>query len=71
MQGFIDESGLFILFNFFFFAFYAEIQDGRQKLRGKQFCEKLPVDSTDPLRVKNFVEIVLSRSVSEVNNFCV
>ena len=33
MQGFIDESGLFkILFiYYYFFAFYAEIQDGRQK----------------------------------------
>ena len=30
MQGFIDESGLFIFFIylFFFFVFYAEIQDG-------------------------------------------
>ena len=41
MQGFLDESGLFIFFIylfilfifffFFFFAFYAETQDGRQK----------------------------------------
>ena len=46
MQGFIDESGLFI----YFFAFYAKIQDGRQKCR-----EKMPVDSADTLWVKNFV----------------
>ena len=36
MQGFLDESGLFIflfiyLFYFIFFAFYAEIQNGHQK----------------------------------------
>ena len=34
MQGFIDESGLFIfllILFYFFFAFYAEMQDGRQK----------------------------------------
>ena len=29
MQDFIDESGCF--FFWFFFVFYAEIQDGRQK----------------------------------------
>ena len=33
------------------FAFYAEIQDGRQKSS---------VDSTDTLQVKNFVEIAIS-----------
>ena len=29
----------------------------------------MPVDSADTLRVKNFVEIALSRSVSEINTF--
>ena len=33
------------------------------------FCEKSPVDSVDILWVKNFVEIALSRSVSEINAF--
>ena len=42
------------------FLFNAEIQDGRQKL---------PVDFADTLRVKNFVEIALPRSVSEINMF--
>ena len=33
------------------------------------FCEMSPVDSADTLGVKNFVEIALSRSVSEINAF--
>ena len=49
--------------------FYAEIQDGRQKWQENNFCKKSPVDSPDTLRVKNFVEIALSRSVSEINAF--
>ena len=51
------------------FAFNAEIQDGRQKLRENQFGEKLLMDSEDSLWVKNFVEIAVSRSVSELNVF--
>ena len=50
-------------------AFNAEIQDGRQKWWETIFCEKLPVDSADTLRVKIFVEIALSCSVSEINVF--
>ena len=46
------------------FAFYAEVQDGRQN---GNFGEKLPVDSTDILCVKNFVETAISRTVSEIN----
>ena len=46
--------------------FYAEIQDGRQKWREKDFCEKSPVDFGDTLWVKNFVEISVSCSVSEI-----
>ena len=65
MQGFIDESGLFI----FFLAFYTEIQDGCQKWRENDFCEKSPENSVDTLWVKNFVEIALSDSVSEINAF--
>ena len=51
------------------FAFKAEIQDGRQKWWENDFCEKLPVDSANTLWVKIFVEIALSRSVSEINAF--
>ena len=51
------------------FAFKAEIQDGHQKWRENDFCEKLPVVSADTLWVKNFVEIALSRSASEINAF--
>ena len=51
------------------FAFNAEIQDGCQKWRENDFCKKWPVNSTDTLRVKNFIEITLSRSVSEINVF--
>ena len=60
MQGFLGDSGLFIYL--FFFAFYAEIQNGHPK-------GKSPVDSADNLRIKNFIEIALSRSVSEINTF--
>ena len=51
------------------FVFKAEIQDGRQKCWKNDFCEKSPVDSANTLWVKNFVEIALSRSVSEINVF--
>ena len=60
MQGFLDESGLFI-----YFAFYAEIQ----KWQENDFGEKSSVDSADNLWVKIFVEIALSHSVSEINTF--
>ena len=48
------------------FAFYAEIQDGRQKWRENGFREK-PVDSAYTLWVKTFIEIALCCSVSEIN----
>ena len=54
-----------------FFAFYAEIQDGCQKWRQSDFGEMSPVDSADNLQVRNFVEITLSRIVSQINVFCV
>ena len=38
------------------FAFYTEIQDGRQKWGGNNFWRKSPVDSADTLQVKTFVE---------------
>ena len=49
--------------------FHVEIQDGRQKWWENDFWEKSPVDSADNLRVKNFLEIALSHSVSEINTF--
>ena len=52
-----------------FSAFYAEIQDGRQKWQENDFWEKSPVDSADTLWVKYFVKITLSRSVSKINAF--
>ena len=36
MQGFLDESGLFI-FYLFLFVLYAEIHDGPPKVAGKIF----------------------------------
>ena len=46
------------------FAFYAEIQDGCQKLRENNFCERSSVDSADTLRVKKFFEIALPSTIS-------
>ena len=49
--------------------FNAEIQDGRQKWQENYFWEKSAVDSAATLRVKNFVEVALSRSISEISGF--
>ena len=49
------------------FAFYTEIQDGHQKLWESVFCKMSPIHSADTLWVKNFVEIALTRTVSEIN----
>ena len=46
-----------------------EILDDRQKWRGKDFWEKLPVDSADTLWIKNFVEMALSHTVFEIKAF--
>ena len=46
---------------FILFAFYAEIQNGHQKWQENDFWEKSPVDSADTMRVKDFIEIALSR----------
>ena len=45
------------------------MQDGRQKWQEIHVSEKSPVDSPDPLGVKNFDEITLSRTISEINAF--
>ena len=39
------------------------------KWQRNDFWEKSPVDSADTLRVKNFVEIAPSHTVSEINTF--
>ena len=39
------------------------------KKRENEFWEKSPLNSADTLRVKNFVEIALSRTISEINTF--
>ena len=57
MQGFLDEWFVyFFIYLLIFFAFYAEIQNGHQKWQ-------------ESPRVKNFVEIALSCSISEINGF--
>ena len=38
-------------------------------MAGKRFLRKSPVDCADTLWVKNFIEIALSRTVSEINAF--
>ena len=38
-------------------------------MAGKRFLGKSQVDSADTLWIKNFVEIILTRSVSEINTF--
>ena len=65
MQGFLDESGLFI-----FFCVSCRNLKWPAKVAGKLFLgKKSPVDSADNLRVKNFMEITLSRSISKINRF--
>ena len=49
--------------------FNAEIQDGCQKWQENDFWEKSAVDCAGTLWVKNFVEIALSRSISEISRF--
>ena len=47
----------------------AKIQDGRKKWQEIDFWEKSPVESADTRWVKNFNEITLSHTVSEINVF--
>ena len=42
---------------------------GAKSGRENDFCEKSPVESADIMRIRNFIEIALSRSVSEINGF--
>ena len=52
-----------------FFVFYAEFQDGRQKLWENDIWQKVPDDSEYTLGVKYFPEITLPRKISEINVF--
>ena len=52
-----------------FLQFITEYQDGCQKLRENEFWESLVVDCMDNLWVKNFFEIALAHSISEINTF--
>ena len=49
--------------------FYTETQDGSQKLQENNFLEKLPDDSADTLGIKNYANIALPCTISEVNSF--
>ena len=69
INDFVEMTIFLCLAFYFFLAFYAEIQDGRQKWQENDFWVKSPVDSADTLRIKNFVEIALARSVSKINVF--
>ena len=41
----------------YFFAFYTKIQDGCQKGRENDFCEKSPVDTADTLWSKILLKL--------------
>ena len=72
---FISKYKVCIYFTFFsfvclfVFAFYTEIQNGHQNWQENDFWGKSPVDSADTQWVKNFVEIALVHTVSEINEF--
>ena len=58
-----------LFFKYFFFFFFLRSTQ-KFKMTANDFCEeKFPVDSADTLRIKNFVKIALSHSVSEINAF--
>ena len=73
------EMTIFLCLMFFHFLpkckvfvyeyFMTEIQDDCQKWQENNFWEKSPIDSTNTLKVKHFVEITLSHTVSEINVF--
>ena len=47
--------------------FMQKFKMATQKWRESDFCKTSPVHSADTMKVKNFVEIALSRTVSEIN----
>ena len=52
------------------FALYAEMQEGCQKWRESDFCEKVASRlCIYPVGQKNFIEITLSRTISEISVF--
>ena len=64
-----NHSNLLHFWDKHVFAFYAEIQDSRQKCRVNDFGENSLVDSAHNVGIKNFVKIALSLSVSKINMF--
>ena len=65
-QKFCRNRSILLRFQYkHFFSCFAQIQDGCQKWRENDLGEKSSVDSAGTLRVKNFIEITLSCSVSE------
>ena len=52
-----------------FFCFTQKFKMAAKSGGKTLLCKKSPVHSADTLRVKNFLEIALSRSVSEINTF--
>ena len=51
------------------FAFYTDIQDGRQKCWENDLAKTLRVDSAATLWVKKFVKIALALSITKINTF--
>ena len=51
------------------FAFYAEIQDGHQNWRETDFWQNLTDEYVYTLGVKNFVNLSLSCTISEIHAF--
>ena len=49
--------------------FYPKIQDSRQKWQENDFWGKSPDDFEDTLGIKNFIQIALSHTVSQINVF--
>ena len=71
MQGFLDESGLFIFLFIFFLCVCVLCRNSKwpPKVVGKRFLGKIASSPADTLWVKNFVKIARSRSISEINRF--
>ena len=69
IKHFVEIALALTVFEKGVFAFYTEIQDGRQKWQENDFGGNLPLDSADTLWVKNFVEIALALTFLEINVF--
>ena len=69
MQGFIDESVLFIYLFLFLCVYFTQKFKMPAKSSGKKIFAKSRQWTPDILDVKNFDEIALSRSVFEINEY--